>query len=128
MGYALKIQAVSDDRSETVLVASRDWRKKANEVFDAMGHGSKTKCAKEVGCSSGFISQLLAGDIVTSEYVGPISDWLRIPRPEPDTSSPDVKEAIARYEILSPKHQRAAMRAFLAMIDSYEKDEFDDRK
>lgn len=125
MGFAIKTCSMEDraTRSESVLIATLAWRSKAAEVFKAMGHGSKSRCAKEVGCSSGFMTQLLSGEIVASEFVGPISDWLRIPRPEPDSTEEDVKEAIDRYSALSPQNKRAAMAAFVAMIESYEQQE-----
>lgn len=75
------------DRSERILVASQSWRTRARAGFDELKRGAQARCASEVGCSEALITNLLAGKIAASEYVGPISDWLsrngvEMPRPQ----------------------------------------------
>jgi len=64
------------DRSERVLVATKAWRTQASEAFDSLKRGARARCARAVGCSEPQITKLLNGEIATSEFVGPISDWL----------------------------------------------------
>lgn len=69
------------ERAEVVLPATAKWREDAEAAFEALGHGSKVKCAEAVDCAPALISRLLGGEVDVSEKVGPISDWLGIPRP-----------------------------------------------
>jgi hypothetical protein len=97
-----------DDRSERVLVATKDWRVKAKEAFRSLKRGSMAECAREIGCSQALVNKILSGEIVTSEMVGPISDWLRakgaeVPRPQAEISSEAQRELLDEARRLDPE-------------------------
>ena len=93
------------ERSETDLPNTPDWRRAAAAAFRKLPRGSKTQCAKDTGAGKATVSQLLNGTIHFSEFVGPISDWLGIPKPTLRMSDPDFD------------YMRAAMERMAAVGD-----------
>lgn len=104
------------DRSETALNATLEWRTAARAALDAMPRGSQERCAEAVGCSAGLLSQLLSGAVDHSVFVGPISDFLGIPRPVQIAMTGDESEINARVRRLTDE-QRAIVLGVLRQMD-----------
>ena len=92
-------------RAERVLVATREWRTAALAAIAAGGRGTHARCAEAAGCSPGTLTQLLDGDIGSSEFVGPVSDFLGIPRRRQVAYEPELAEAHERLERLTPEQR-----------------------
>jgi hypothetical protein len=97
-----------EGRSERVLVATKEWRVRADEGFKAIGRGAMARCAREVGCSQAAINRILNGLIVASEFVGPISDWLaangvEVARPQASISDEAEHELLEEARALGPE-------------------------
>jgi hypothetical protein len=107
---------MADRRAESALNATLEWRQAARAALDAMPRGSQERLSEAVGCSSGFITQLLGGEVDHSMYVGPISDWLGIPRPVQVAMAPDEAEVSTRYRRLTAE-QRAAVLSLVRELD-----------
>lgn len=103
------------ERSEVVLVATKDWRKRADEAFVSRGRGSKKTCAKAVGCSAALVSRLVKGQVATSEFVGPISDWLGIPRPTENVDTEEQVQLLGAMSVLDKEQRQAILALALQM-------------
>jgi hypothetical protein len=95
-----------DERSEVILNATKEWRDDANEAFDKLPRGSQKKCAADIGCAEPTLSQLLSGQIDASPFVGRISEWLGIPKPEQITLDPDEHEILKLYRNASDEERK----------------------
>lgn len=92
MGAALCIVSV-EPRSERALMATKEWREAANAALAGKPRGTHARCAEHAGCTPGTLTQLLAGEIASSVFVGPVSDFLGIPRPQQVALDADELEA-----------------------------------
>lgn len=88
------------------MVATEAWRKDANAAFDLLPHGAKKACAVAVGCSGPTVTQLLQGKIDSSQFVGPISVYLGIPKPLQVMLEPDEHEVLSLYRSASERDRR----------------------
>lgn len=104
------------DRAETALNATLAWRTAVKEEIEKRPRGTQERMAEAVGCSKGLISQLISGQVDHSDFVGPISDFLGIPRPRQVAMEEGFAEVSEMFPLLSPEQQktfRALMRQML---------------
>lgn len=61
-----------------VYVVTEEWREAARRALAAQPRGTQERLAREIGCTPGAISRLLAGDHRWSELVGDLSAKLGV--------------------------------------------------
>lgn len=105
------------DRAEHALNATREWREAAKAALDLLPRGGRARCCEAVGCSPGQLTLLLQGHITSSVYVGPISDWLRIPRP----AQVAMSRAASRVNEFMRKASKAQGDLIVSLVDELER-------
>jgi hypothetical protein len=104
-------------------MATAEWRKSANAVIAGRPRGTHARCAEAAGCTPGTLTQLLAGEISSSIYVGPVSDFLGIPRPLQRALDDDAAEANELFSAFTPQQKQLVLGLMrqLAANDTPEK-------
>ena len=101
---------MSDEGGGLKLPVTRAWYRRFREAVDELPQGEKQRLAEYAGCSSSFISRLIADEPESSEHLGRISEYLKIPPPMVEVHS----EAQVRLMKISSDLSPEAIEALIA--------------
>lgn len=82
---------------------SEQWLARLQERLETRGRGAKAALAEKAGCSAGFISKMMRGDVQSSEFVEPISLEMGLTLPPYSMDDPILAELHDAAQGLSDK-------------------------